>query len=152
MGEHIAHASTWKEADALIGESLGINATAFFYQLSELVDMIEDLRDDENPSAGFAAMLAGFRRPELRALFEGSGDATLTGIACETCGGALRREKRGRPRRYCRPACRQAANRRRRGQTLRPYELPAHMVFILANLELRQLCAHAHRQVEKKPD
>ncbi|MFE3226212.1 hypothetical protein [Nocardia sp. NPDC059228] len=50
VGEHAIHALTWKEADAFLGEAMGTGTTAFLYQLSELVDMVEHVHIGEASS------------------------------------------------------------------------------------------------------
>ncbi|WP_458686385.1 hypothetical protein [Nocardia tengchongensis] len=153
MGEHVVHASNWKEADALVGEAMGTGTAAFMYQLSELVDMVEHVHAGEASSGLLGEMFIALRRPELRALFAGSDDAALTGVGCRSCGGSLRRGGRGRPAVYCRPACRpacrQAAYRRRKGQVRQQYQLPASMLHVLMELELQQLRQYAHRLSNK---
>ncbi|MET8423671.1 hypothetical protein [Nocardia sp. NPDC004860] len=151
MGEHAIHVLTWKEADAFLGEAMGTGTTAFLYQLSELVDMFEHVHIGEASSGRLGEMFTALRRPELRALFAGSDNTALAGAGCRLCGGSLRRGGRGRPAVYCRPACRQAAYRRRKGQMQRQYELPASMVHVLMELELQQLRRYAHRLAEKDP-
>ncbi len=63
-GEHVVHASTWKEADAILGQAMGTGTATFIYQLSELVDMVEHVHVGEASSG----RLGGSRGLDCRTL------------------------------------------------------------------------------------